>query len=176
MQNTQDTELQRHAILPPIVPPPHAIIIHNRHPRPLIHIAAPTPTPLPPIVHIDPRPAPLSASIPPAAPKTTLTPRRLHVPVVLILRPAVGTVRPLAPDLALAVHVLGAIGRRGARAVARARAHFDVLRRAVVAARRRRRGGDVDGSRRRLDEHGNGLGRRDRERPWLRCRDCDVGC
>lgn len=166
----------------PVFPPPPPIIIHNRHPRPLIHIAPSTPTPLPPIPHMHPGPTPLPAAIPLPTAKAALAPRRLHIPVVFILRPALGTIRSLAPDLALAVHVLAAIRARRPRAVARARTHFDVLRRAVVAVaaadvtsgRRGRR--DVDGCWRGLDEDGDGLGRRDGEGLGLGSRHCDVGC
>ena len=158
-----------------IIPSPAAIIIHNRNPRPLIHIAPTAPAPLTSITDIDPGPAPLPPAIPSSTAKAALTARRLHIPVVLVLRPTFGAVRSLAPNLALAVHVLGAIRRRGARAEARARADFDVLRRPVVAAWWWGRG-HVDGRRRRLYEDRDGLWRRDGERSGLRRRHRNVGC
>ena len=165
----------RYHFISTVFPSSATIIIHNRNPRPLIHIAPTTPAPLPSIIDIDPGPAPLPPAMPPSAAKAALTARRLHIPVVLVLRPPFGAVCSLAPDLALAVHVLGAIGRRGARAVARARTDLDVLRRPVVAAWWWRRG-HVDGRRRGLYENRDGLWRRDGERSGLRRRHRDVGC
>lgn len=168
--------------LSPVVPPPPTIIVHNRHPSPLIHIAPSTPTPLPPIAHMDPRPTPLPSAIPLPTPKAALALRRLHVPVVFILRPTLWTIRSLAPDLALPVHILAAVGARGPGAVARARADLDILRRAVVTmaaadvAGRRRGSRDVDRCGRRLDEHGHRLRRRDGEGFGLWSGHRDVGC
>jgi hypothetical protein len=167
--------------LPSVIPPPHPIIIHNRNSRILLSIPTitPTPTPLPSIFHIHPTPTPLSRpSIP--TPKTTLTPRRLHIAIVFVLRPPVRTIRSLPPHLPLPVHILAPTWTRTSARVRTPGRHFNILRRTMVAVSTanvtcwRRRPWDVNGRRRRLDEYRHGLWRRDGEWLWLRRRDRNV--
>jgi hypothetical protein len=108
--------------------------------------------------------------------------RRLHIPIMLVLRP--GTMLPfaLAPILALTIHILAAARAALRRTHARARRDFDVVRLPVVALLRRvvavvcgwRRERHWHGRRRGCNEHGDGLRRGDRER--ARRGDRDVGC
>lgn len=134
----------------PIIPPPPSTptpLILNNNPRPLLPKTAPriliTPTTHTPLATPTPR-----------IPHLTLAPLRLHISIMIILRPRLA----LPPELPLAVHVLGSWRRARARRDGAARRHFDVVRCAVVRGRWRRRCGRGDGRGGRLDEDGDGLG------------------
>lgn len=152
----------------PILPSPPPIIL-NRDPRPLLAKAAPR------ILISTAAPAPLTTPRPVPIIMIALARRRLHISVMLILRP--GTMLPLAPILALTVYILAASRTRRARTHARARRDLDVVRAAVVAGRmavvawwRRGSGHRLRG---RLDEDRHGL--RCGNGEGFGCRHCDVG-